>query len=107
MYLIDTLISKKFDNNKKNLFFFDSLKLFLFTFKMEQKPGDYIINFPNSYHQGFNNGFNCNQAVNFSTFNSIEKSLELHESEVITFRRINYKFSHILILLIFRVYILF
>ena len=35
--------------------------------RLEQHPGEYIIQFPRCYHTGFNSGFNFCEAVNFST----------------------------------------
>ncbi|EDQ87085.1 uncharacterized protein MONBRDRAFT_33502 [Monosiga brevicollis MX1] len=32
-----------------------------------QEPRDFIVTFPQSYHGGFSNGFNCGEAVNFAS----------------------------------------
>lgn len=40
-----------------------------------QRPGEFIITFPHAYHQGFNYGFNCAEAVNFATESWIEHGL--------------------------------
>ncbi|CAK4076611.1 unnamed protein product [Aphanomyces euteiches] len=41
-----------------------------------QGPGEYIITFPRSYHQGFNTGFNIAESVNFATLRWIPRGLD-------------------------------
>mmetsp|Transcript_22662 Transcript_22662/g.62918 ORF Transcript_22662/g.62918 Transcript_22662/m.62918 type:complete len:407 (-) Transcript_22662:1702-2922(-) len=35
--------------------------------RVVQQPGEFVITFPRSYHAGFSHGYNCGEAVNFST----------------------------------------
>ena len=32
-----------------------------------QQPRDFVVTFPQSYHAGFSQGFNCCEAVNFAS----------------------------------------
>jgi hypothetical protein len=41
-----------------------------------QKPGEFVITFGGCYHEGFNMGFNCAEAVNFATKNWIDIGLK-------------------------------
>ncbi|PIA16685.1 JmjC-domain-containing protein, partial [Coemansia reversa NRRL 1564] len=36
-------------------------------FTCDQRAGEFVVTFPQSYHAGFNHGFNFNEAVNFAT----------------------------------------
>ena len=47
--------------------------------KVIQKPGEYIVTYADTYHMGYNTGFNINEAVNFMMFKDIDKNLELNE----------------------------
>jgi len=35
-------------------------------FKLEQRPGEFIVTFPRAYHASVNHGFNCSESVHFA-----------------------------------------
>ncbi|KAJ8599303.1 hypothetical protein CTAYLR_008838 [Chrysophaeum taylorii] len=40
-------------------------------FRLVQKPGMFVVTYPQAFHSGFSYGFNCGEAVNFATSNWI------------------------------------
>jgi len=44
--------------------------------KAVQDPGTFIVTFPKAYHCGFSYGFNCGEAVNFSSFDWLPYGVE-------------------------------
>jgi histone demethylase JARID1 len=46
---------------------FDMLARGVPVYRTTQSAGEFVLTFPRAYHGGFNNGFNCAEAVNFAT----------------------------------------
>ena len=44
--------------------------------KTLQRPGEFVLTFPGSYHAGFSTGLNIGEAVNFATKTWIKYGLE-------------------------------
>ena len=61
-------------------------------YKAQQKPGEFIVTFPQSYHCGFNIDFNIAEAVNFATSDWLSFGLKCTERYRIFGRR--QAFSH-------------
>ena len=61
-------------------------------YKARQKPGEFIVTFPQAYHCGFNAGFNVAEAVNFATNDWLSFGLKCTERYRIFGRR--QAFSH-------------
>ena len=44
--------------------------------KLIQRPGEFVITFPRSYHAGFSTGFNIAEAVNFGSNSWLQHGIE-------------------------------
>eukprot|EP01084_Bolivina_argentea_P293695 505164_1 len=56
-------------------------------YKTRQNPGEFVVTFPQSYHAGFNLGFNVAEAVNFATSDWLSFGLKCAERYRIYGRR--------------------
>ncbi|KAI9020860.1 PLU-1-like protein-domain-containing protein [Phycomyces nitens] len=45
-------------------------------YAVDQRPGQFVVTFPKSYHSGFNHGFNFCEAVNFAPSEWVDLGLE-------------------------------